>query len=61
MTEMQAKVRDYPDDTGGEAQFVIVKSHWNMSDRVVIEVGGKRATVLVKDLVEAANRCARWR
>ena len=40
---------------------LIVESHWNDQDRVVLVVDGKRYTVIASDLADAAERARRPR
>ncbi len=50
----------YDDDRDGlkEKKKVIVRSHWNWGDRVVIEIDGKCATVLSEHLRDAVANCS---
>jgi hypothetical protein len=34
-----------------------VHSHWNMNDRVVIEVNGEKVTIIAKDMIAAVQNC----
>ena len=36
---------------------VRVHSHWNVNDRVVIEVNGEKVTVIAKDIIAAIQNC----
>ncbi|MBI3938160.1 MAG: hypothetical protein HY323_14375 [Betaproteobacteria bacterium] len=40
---------------------LIVESHWNDHDRVVLVVDGKRYTVVASDLADAAERARKPR
>jgi len=40
---------------------LVVESHWNDQDRVVLVVDGKRYTVIASDLADAAERARRPR
>ena len=40
---------------------LIVESHWNDHDRVVLVVDGKRYTVMAEDLADAAERARKPR
>lgn len=42
-----------------EGEKLIVRSHWNDDDMVVLEIGGKRLTVVGADLRSAIQRCSR--
>ena len=57
---VRADVREYPDlgqPTSGEA--LVVESHWNFDDRVVLCIGGQRHTYLAAHLIDAIRRASR--
>jgi hypothetical protein len=55
--DVQAKVHVYEDDasdTWGDSELqVIVESHWNDPDAIVVEIEGKRYTVIAHHLTDA--------
>jgi hypothetical protein len=60
--DVQVQVQVYEDDKsetwGDSSRRIIVESHWNDRDAVVIEVDGKRYTVManhVRDALDAAT------
>jgi hypothetical protein len=66
MIKVQSVVECYEVD-GQEVKGVIsntkhpsitIRSHWNRSDFVVLEVGDKAFTILLKDLIAAAENAA---
>lgn len=42
---------------GIPAPTMQVRSHWNWTDRVVLEFDGKSVTVLERDLLQALRSC----
>lgn len=56
-------LRTYPNDSTDKPEKVIVRNHWNYSDRVVlqIEVGGRDQTftVLAEELKRAVDNATR--
>jgi len=63
--ELKAKVTVYEidgdDSLGMDRPPVVIRSHWNRGEMVVIEVNGKSVTVVAAQLAEAARRCERIR
>jgi hypothetical protein len=60
--DVQVQVQVYEDEKsetwGDSTQRIIVESHWNDRDAVVIEIAGKRYTVManhVRDALDAAT------
>jgi len=41
------------------AKDLVVRSHWNMDDRVVLAIGGKERVYIAADLIHAIERCSR--
>jgi len=40
-----------------EVKDIVLKSHWLYSDRVELEIGKERVTVLGRDLIKAIQNC----
>ena len=53
-------VREYPDEDKPYSTL-IVRSHWNYSDRVVMRIGGTEYIFLADDLIRAVNNARNHR
>lgn len=51
--KITVEFQTYPDDTAKQPEKVIVKNHWNMTDRVHIQIGDQEHIVLADDLKRA--------
>lgn len=61
--ESTNKVREYPDETSKAFHTLIVREHWNSSDKIVLELDGKSYTFLAKDIkkaIENAQNAHNW-
>ena len=58
--ETKIPVYEMDGNTASLGQNLVLKSHWNRRDLVVIVVGDKEFTVGADALEEAARRCTRY-
>ena len=57
---VRADVREYPDDgQPANVDVLVVESHWNSADCVVLHIGGVRHTYLAAHLIDAIRRASR--
>lgn len=58
---VKCEVRTYEHDKNSHSDGVkvVVESHWNSSELVVLTIGGERRTVVGSDLVAAIENCRR--
>lgn len=40
-------------DTGTEEVSILIESHWNLTDRVILRIGNTNYTVIAEDLIMA--------
>lgn len=55
----EVKTYDHEENSHAEGVKVVVESHWNSSELVVLTIGGERRTVVGSDLVAAIENCQR--
>ena len=60
--DIEVKISTYEvNDEEDYSKEVIIRSHWNWDDRVIIEFEGKKVTVITAQLEKAINKCSNWR
>lgn len=51
------EINTYPDDYKEGTDKIKIHSHWNSRDKVVLDIGGKKITVVGSDLITAVQNC----
>jgi hypothetical protein len=55
---VRCEVDEYPDEIGSDREPLVVKNHWNLSDRVVLMIGGKERIFIAADLISAIEKAS---
>ena len=50
-------IQTYPDETSVKPETITVSNHWSFSDRVLIEIDGKKFIVIADHLRKAITNC----
>lgn len=62
---MKITIKTKPCELNGEEDFnmddVIIESHWNYDERVILCLGDKKLTFIASELERAINRATGWR
>jgi hypothetical protein len=54
--QVKCEIREYPDEDG-PYDTLIIRNHWNYTDRVVLEIQGKQYIFRSTDLRRAITNC----
>jgi ribosomal protein L25 (general stress protein Ctc) len=59
MIKVNCEVETYPDslELKKDMPKINIKSHWNRSDMIWIEIDGNKHLVMANDIIRAINNC----